>query len=57
MPYAIELYLDDEGSTRINEIRSELQKNKIYIDEGTKPHVSLCIYGDIPNRSSKRIYR
>lgn len=57
MPYEIELYLDDEGSTRINEIRSELQKNKIYIDEGTKPHVSLCIYGDIPNRSSKRIYR
>src|SRR5690554_4378501 len=48
MPYAIELYLGDEGSAKINEIRSELKRNKINIDEGTKPHVSLSIYEDIP---------
>ncbi len=48
MPYAIELYLDDESTAKIDKIRLEFKKNKISIDEETKPHVTLSIYQDIP---------
>lgn len=48
MPYAIELYLDDESTSKIDKIRSEFKKNEISIDEGTEPHVTLSIYQDIP---------
>jgi len=48
MPYAIELYLDDESISKIDKIRSEFKKNKINIDEGTEPHVTLSIYKDLP---------
>ena len=48
MPYAIELYLDGEASAMIGKIHSTLRNNGIHIDEGTSPHVSLCIYQDLP---------
>lgn len=48
MPYAIELYLDKEASRQIEAIHSRLRENGINIDEGTSPHVSLCIYDDLP---------
>jgi len=48
MPYAIELYLDDSSSKKINDIRNKLLSNNITIDEGTDPHISLAIYEDIP---------
>ncbi len=48
MPYAIELYLDKEASIAIKEIHAMLKENGISIDEGTKPHVSLCIYEGLP---------
>lgn len=48
MPYAIELYLDKETSMKINEIYSTLRESGINIDEGTRPHVSLCIYEYLP---------
>lgn len=47
MPYAIELYLDDESSTQVEKIQKKFQENGINIDKGTKPHVSLSIYQDI----------
>jgi hypothetical protein len=43
MPYAIELYLDDESSTQVEKIQKKFQENGINIDKGTKPHVSLSI--------------
>lgn len=48
MPYAIELYLNEKASTAIEQIHSTLKENGIKIDEGTKPHLSLCIYEDLP---------
>ena len=48
IPYAIELYLDKEASMKIDEIHSALRESGISIDEGTRPHVSLCIYGNLP---------
>ena len=51
MPYAIELYLDDESSTQVEKIQKKFQENGINIDKGTKPHVSLSIYQDIPLES------
>ncbi len=40
MGYAVVLYFDGEASAKIEEIRSELKKNEISIDEGIKPHLS-----------------
>lgn len=48
MGYAVVLYFDDEASAKIEEIRSELKKNEISIDEGIKPHLSLAVYDDLP---------
>ncbi len=48
MPYAIELYLDKEASTKIDEIHSKLRQNGINVDDGTMSHVSLCIYENLP---------
>ncbi len=48
MPYAIEFYLDGGASTKVEQIHFMLQENGIRIDEGTMPHVSLCIYEELP---------
>lgn len=48
MSYSIELYMDKEASAAITKIHSILEKNGISIDEGMEPHVSLCIYGNLP---------
>lgn len=57
MPYAIELYLDKEASAKVREIHLLLKKNGIRIDEGTEPHVSLCIYEDLPIREFEKELR
>lgn len=43
MPYAIELYLDEESSTKIGKIHARLRQCGINVDEGASPHVSLCM--------------
>lgn len=48
MPYAIELYFDEESKKKVDQIRNQLEFNSINIDKGTKPHISLAIYEDIP---------
>ncbi|HHY15695.1 MAG TPA: 2'-5' RNA ligase family protein [Firmicutes bacterium] len=48
MPYAIELYLDKKGANAVEQIHLALRENGITVDWGTKPHVSLCIYEDLP---------
>lgn len=47
MPYAIELYLDEESAKRVNLIRHNLKLAGIPIDQGTKPHITLAIYENI----------
>ncbi|KPU26288.1 hypothetical protein TR13x_10765 [Caloranaerobacter sp. TR13] len=54
MPYAIELYVDTESSKTIDEICNKLASEGISIDKGTKPHISLAIYEDIPIESFKK---
>lgn len=51
MPYAIELYFDQKAAEQVGNIHNKLKRNGIRIDEGTKPHVSLCIYQDIPEQA------
>ena len=56
MSYAVECYLDDAASETINALRTLFKKNKITIDEGTSPHISLAIYDEIdPELFSERI--
>ncbi|WP_427340734.1 hypothetical protein [Caloranaerobacter sp. DY30410] len=53
MPYAIELYFDIESTKKVDKIRNQLELNSINVDKGTKPHISLAIYEDIPIESFK----
>ncbi|HHU92198.1 MAG TPA: 2'-5' RNA ligase family protein [Halanaerobiaceae bacterium] len=48
MGYAVLLYFDDEVSAKIGEIRFELKRNEINIDEGIKPHLTLSVYDNLP---------
>ncbi|HHY10629.1 MAG TPA: hypothetical protein GX528_08710 [Firmicutes bacterium] len=48
MPYAVELYLDEEASAAVERIKVMLSDNSTDIDQGTRPHVSLSIYADLP---------
>ena len=57
MGYAVVLYFDDEASAKIEEIRSELKKNEISIDEGIKPHLSLAVYDDLPIPDFEKEFR
>jgi 2'-5' RNA ligase len=47
MPYAIELYLDNESGEKVQLIRDKLKEKGINVDEGARPHVSLAIYQDL----------
>ncbi len=44
MSFAVECYLDDTASEKINAFRDIFRENNITVDEGTSPHISLAIY-------------
>lgn len=47
MPYAVELYLDQQSSERVRGLKEELKSRGIDVDEGTRSHISLSIYGNL----------
>ncbi len=54
MPYAVELYLDNESAEKVDKIRNKLATEGISIDKGAKPHISLAIFEDIEIESFVR---
>ncbi len=44
MPYAIQLYLDEETDKRIEVIKDLLRSEEIPVDDETRSHISFAIY-------------